>query len=602
MKHIFIFLLSLSFAYLPTLKGQPTCPACTITLPNLPEDTLFLGTAADGQVDMAYDEDISFRVPMTTTPVAAVDTTVPPNLAIEQFTIVGVSNLPPGLSWEASQTTFITAMETDGCVKICGIPLQAGLYQVEVGLKAQVAIISQTTSFSFPIYIAPAISRNDGFTMENSTACGATTVSFQNNIVSNGQEGFSYSWDFGNGNTSLAENPVAQAYSEPGVYPIHYQAIVDTTGFLLTHVRIESASCNDLVGQADLYFELTNPDGALIYTSSSIENMNPPVSFDLLLEIQTGNYSMQVFDQDSGIAGADDDCGTINFNQLSSGSLTNGDLTVGLTIIHPVDTIITMDSVVVYEVPAAPEVTFNGSPAICEGESITLTASYFDNVQWFKDTLPLVGENKAVLLVTQAGNYWVEYRDENGCSAVSEEVAIEILANPEIPNLSIENNLLFITNPEILATDYRFQWYLDGTAIEGATEMEYCIAVSGMYHLEIITASGCSNRSATLNIVYNEDFPNCVSSTNDFLASSIGFQMFPNPAKEHFYLSFQLNQSEDVFIKVMDVLGRTVFSYQESGVFGNLKKRIDSSNWTKGFYLVELRLGKKQLVEKLLLQ
>lgn len=582
------------------VKGQMSCPGCTLNLPDgLAMDTLYMGASDDGQVGVFYDADISFRVPMTTTPVAAVDTTVPPDLTIDRFTVIGVSNLPPGLSWEASQTAFVTAEETDGCVKICGTPLHAGLYNVHVGLQAQVSFISQNTSFSFPIYIAPAISMNEGFTMENSTGCGTTIVSFQNNIVSNEQEGFSYFWDFGNGNTSLLENPTDQTYNEPGEYLVHYQAIVDTVGFILTNVLVETASCNDPIGNADLFFELNGPDGEVIFTSETVEEMDPPVSFDLFLEIETGNYSLNVWDADSGLAGADDLCGTINFNQLSSGSLNNGDLTVNLNIIHPVDTIITTDTVVVYEIPAPPEITINGSTAMCEGDTLTLSSSYFDNIQWYNDTLPLVGENEPVLVVTQAGDYWVEYQDENGCSSSSATVNVSILVNPETPTLTIENNLFSITNPEILQADYSFQWYLDGEVIEGATDMEYCIDISGEYYLEIATIEGCTNSSSVLNIVYDEDFPNCVSSTNEVLASTIDFQLFPNPARQFFNLSFDLESSEKVEISVMDVLGRQVWHLNERLIYGKFEQKVEVVEWERGFYLVQINIGGQALVEKL---
>src|SRR5690606_13034687 len=118
--------------------------------------------APNGRVGEAYDGDVSFRMPKTTTPVAAEDPTVIPGITINEITIISVSNLPPGLTWEANQTVFKPAELTDGCVKFCGTPLQPGTYEIEVVVAAKILVITQTTSFSFPIIIEPAVSVTEG--------------------------------------------------------------------------------------------------------------------------------------------------------------------------------------------------------------------------------------------------------------------------------------------------------------------------------------------------------------------------------------------------------------------------------------------------------
>ncbi|MBK8705604.1 MAG: hypothetical protein IPN33_19910 [Saprospiraceae bacterium] len=132
------------------LPAQTGCPGCIVSLPALPEDTIYLSEAPDGQAGMYYDQDISFRMPKTTTPVAATDPSVPPNIVIQQVTITSVTNLPPGLQWEVSQFEFNPAEQTDGCVRLCGTPLFSGMYLVEVVVDAQVFFITQSSSFTFP--------------------------------------------------------------------------------------------------------------------------------------------------------------------------------------------------------------------------------------------------------------------------------------------------------------------------------------------------------------------------------------------------------------------------------------------------------------------
>jgi hypothetical protein len=97
MKKFLAILFFLSVGVFSNLSAQSGCPGCMIDLPDLPEDTIYLSPAPDGQVGEYYEEDISFRMPKTTTPVAAVDPDVVPDVAIESITILSVTNVPPRL-------------------------------------------------------------------------------------------------------------------------------------------------------------------------------------------------------------------------------------------------------------------------------------------------------------------------------------------------------------------------------------------------------------------------------------------------------------------------------------------------------------------------
>ena len=307
LKHYLFFFLLVILSL--GLRAQSGCPGCVVELPaGLPADTIFLGSAADGQVGVYYDSNLSFRMPKTTTPVNANDPDTPPGLGINRITVTSVSNLPPGLSWEANQTVFNVSEETDGCVKFCGTPIIPGFYNVEVVVIAEVLFLSQVSSFSFPILILPGTSVTEGFTLANNSGCGSVEASFTNNVPSAGNEGYSYLWDFGNGNMSLSENPGAQLYDEAGIYEVNYQAVIDTFGYLLTEVVVESVTCNDLFNNApDLRIEIWNPEGERILETLHVDNAQTPLAFTVNLFIGEGNYLLRVMDEDSGVQGGDDE-------------------------------------------------------------------------------------------------------------------------------------------------------------------------------------------------------------------------------------------------------------------------------------------------------
>ena len=575
------------------LRAQSGCPGCVVELPaGLPEDTIFLSSAADGQVGVYYDSDLSFRMPKTTTPVNANDPDTPPGLGINKITITSVSNLPPGLGWEANQTVFNVSEETDGCVKFCGTPLIPGFYNVEVVVNAEVLFLSQVSSFSFPLLILPGTSVTEGFTLANNSGCGSVEARFTNNVPSAGNEGYSYLWDFGNGNMSLSENPVAQLYTEAGIYEVNYQAVIDTFGYLLTEVVVESVTCNDLFNNApDLRIEIWNPEGERILETLDIENAQTPLAFNVNIFIGEGNYVLRVMDEDSGLQGGDDECGTINFNRLSNGSFSSGGLQASLTIFHPVDTIRSADTIRVYEQPDAPQLEGDGPPSLCEGDTYLLSVvnGYDSSLLWYQDSLPLIEVEGPVLTVTSDGHYWVAYTNEDGCSATSELESVSFNPAPDPPIFQNFNNLLTLYDLDALPANYNLQWYLDDVLIEGANDLEYCIEKSGAYRLDVTDIlTGCQS-SYELQASYNPSYPGCVASGVNEQELS-GLLIYPNPTSGLLHLEGRI-ESTEVNIVLYNGQGQVMQRLESLPTGGVLQESLNLYNYPAGIYILEARSG-----------
>lgn len=579
------------------LSAQSGCPGCLIFLPELPEDTVFLGTPPDGQVGVYYDGDVSFRMPQTTTPVAATDPTVPPDINIDKITITAVTNVPPGLSWEADNPEFDLPDETDGCVKLCGVPLQPGLYLMNVVITVDVLFISQESSFDLPIMIHPSVSVSEGFAMQNNSGCGEVTVSFENNIPSGGNDGYSYLWDFGNGFSSTAEFPQDVTYDEPGQYEVQYEAIIDTFGFFLTDVIIESVGCNDLFNNApDLFVKVFDPDGEEIISTPTVQNASTPLTVSLNLDIGPGNYSLQVLDNDGGLDGGDDLCGTVNINQLSNGTLVDNDMTITLNLFHPVDTVNSVDTVTVFAQPEPPVIDGVPDGTGCQGESYLLTTDYATNNQWYRDSVPMVDSTFATLTVRDAGNYWVVHTTADGCSAVSEVVSIDIAPLPALPAFQNDNNLLFVANPEELPENYTLQWQLNGFDIIDATDLEYCVTTSGTYSLLVTdTETGCSKASFLLDVIYNPDFPGCITGVEELFEQPI--RAYPNPTADIFNLEWQTRETVDLHFRLLNVYGAVLWQGVKSQASGHQRTTFDLSPYPSGLYILEWQIkGEKRLI------
>lgn len=603
--HFFV-IFSFSLVSTPLFSGN--CNLCTVDVPQgLAEDTLYLGALPNGTVGIFYNNDVSFRMPKTTTPVNEIDPTIPAGLTINQIEIIGLSNLPPGLSWESDMTIYDPSAETDGCFNFIGTPLQAGTYLIEVTVEATILVFTQESTFFMELVIDPSSSVTEGFTMLNNVGCGEVTVSFQNNIPSNGNSGFSYEWDFGNGNISIDENPQDQTYSTPGFYIVNYQAEIDTVGFILTRVVATAVSCDDIPTapdwsfNPDMHIEIRDPDGVLIYTSETVWNMDEPVEYFPNIQLGEGNYELKVIDSDSGINGGDDICGQVPFNQLSNGPIITGEFNAHLDIIHPVEYVYASDTVWVFEIPDAPEILNISATEFCEGGMVVLTSSYDEGNQWFKDGLEILNATNSELEVSETGTYSVVYTDIHGCSAASEEVLIEVHELPEEPEYQNVNNLLSLLETINYPDTYTFQWYQDNEILVGETEKFYCAMEDGAYTLEVTDPeTGCIN-IYTETVVFDED-AECFVGTED-LASSWNLEVYPNPAFDYLNVSFELQGSQDFSVSVYDLLGKRHY-FQTADQVGNASNDlvIDLNDLASGMYLLEIKSREERLTHKFVIK
>lgn len=591
-QHTFLLLfvlLAFQFIFQVKINAQVGCPGCVVSLPVLPSDTIYLGPAPDGVAGEYYDGDISFRMPKTTTPVNATDPSTPAGLPISNISIVAVVNVPPGLTWEASQLSFNPSNQTDGCVKFCGTPLQPGLYEVEVFVTATVLTIDESTSFSFQIYIAPSSSSSNGFALQNNSGCGTVTVSFQNNLPSNGNPGYAYNWDFGNGMTSSLENPPNLTYDVPGVYEVNYTATVDTFGYKLTTIRVLDASCDDiLINTApDLYLKIKDPLGNTVVSTGVQDNASFPAVFNINLPLIDGIYELEVRDEDTfGSEG----CGFINFTKNSNGILVSGGLEVQFDIIHPVQTVQSSGTVTVYEQPAAPIVSPNGSINLCEGEEVELVADYDQNIQWYRDTTVLFGEIFQQLHVADEGAYWLEYTSPVGCKSQSEVVDVNILALPSPPVFLVTGNEYALANPNQLPSNYSLQWYMDGNLLPNENGPVYCLMEPGVFLMSLEVTdneTGCSNQFS-LGVSFNPAYT-CASAANEIAATATSLVLSPNPTVGEMVAEFEIERPGEVVFQVFDLIGRLVGQESLQANGPQVRHKVNLDNLTNGIYLLKIQ-------------
>lgn len=579
--------------------AQSGCPGCKIQLsPALAADTIFIEKVPDGEVGKAYDQDISFRLPKTTTPVASIDSTVPPGLTISKFEIAEVKNLPIGLKWEANQTVFDPASQTDGCIKICGTPTDADSFVVLVKLKVSVLFLVQDQFIPIRMTVRPKTSTTDGFAMSTVEGCGQVTVNFSNNLPSGGKTGFTYKWDFGDSTTFVGENPPPHTFSGTGIYPVKYHATIDTIGYILKSVEVLEVECVDQlgVGSPDLYMFIQNTgDTTVFHSGADVVNASLPYTWQVNLPLSEKNYKLQVWDEDSGLKGGDDQCGIVSFNYLSDDTIVSGGFRAVLRIARPISEVISFDTVRVFPVPPTPFISTPAGLVECVGQdSLVLVSSNGSGNQWFKDGVKLIGETDFLLEPKVSGSYAVQAKNSFGCTSISAPAKITIHPLPALPVFWNNKNRQTVSDTTLLPDKYALQWFMFDAPIAGATGLTYCVTETGTYGLQVTDlATGCKSLFKQ-PVVFDPNF-DCTVGTNDLKINEL--KIFPNPADERatvFFEDYILPTSGgsggSAELRIVDFSGKIL--RQQNIAAGSQSAEILCSDLPAGVFVVEVFSGK----------
>lgn len=155
----------------------------------------------------------------------------------------------------------------------------------------------------------------------------------------------------------------------------------------------------------------------------------------------------------------------------------------------------TSPQVVVTVHPQVPKpiLTLSGSPTICQGDSLTITApTGYVGYTWSN------GKTGLAITVKTAGNYWVTVSDKFGCTSISDTVAAAIATPPVRPTITAFGPTTFCggDSVQLLATPGypRYLWS------NGDTTQWTFAKTGGIYTVKVFDPSGCSNVSAGMKV------------------------------------------------------------------------------------------------------
>lgn len=125
--------------------------------------------------------------------------------------------------------------------------------------------------------------------------------------------------------------------------------------------------------------------------------------------------------------------------------------------------------------------------------------------QWYKNSVAISGATLPSYTATTTGSYTVKIVNQQGCPDMSDPVYIFNSSSPSAFINSPSTNVTVCPNSVIglaanAGSGYSYQWFRNGTALNGATTQIISITDSGSYTVRVTNSSGCFATSAIRKI------------------------------------------------------------------------------------------------------
>ena len=557
---VFLFLL----LGMPSLM-QSQCPVCSIDSTCISSDgfpTICPATLPNATVGEYYEGFLTFYMPPVINDPGS-------GLTVDllQITITSVNGLPFGIEYtvnDADNIFYPTQGELYGCATLCGVPILPGTYDVVIAVEAIVSAlgseITQYDSFIYTIVVDPGVGGTSTFSYDNAAGCGSLDVQYHATVAGQYGQLTTYAWDFGNGTFSNDSLPALVHYDTPGVFTCSLTTII--SNYQLNEVNLTglnggwSGDVDDFFSSpGDPYFTLQDPNGNVVYTSSTLSNTNSGNWSGINVTMMTPGYSITFWDDDD--VSADDNLGTVNVplaignSMFDAGNGTNGSWDLGL---DEITNITSSAEVQVFESPQT-DVVINDNVFSLSNDTL---ANYF----WFQNGAMIAGANLPTLTAESSGYYHAVVSNVFGCSHETDSL---LYCAPAA--ISYNNSLQQLSIDDIYQT---YQWFFNGIALQGATTYYLINPADGVYAVEVTNEYGCVLMSNTWLI-------------NGIQEYALRCNIYPNPAMDE----VSVNGMRDWIggqLVIYDLFGKVVF--KDNITTDNT--RINLSSWAQGVYQLRL--------------
>ncbi|MBL7742813.1 MAG: gliding motility-associated C-terminal domain-containing protein [Chitinophagaceae bacterium] len=218
-----------------------------------------------------------------------------------------------------------------------------------------------------------------------------------------------------------------------------------------------------------------------------------------------------------------------------------------LTVNHDGGGCFDTDTVVVVAAVLNKTLEFLGKEMYCtgSGDSAVLRVQPTDNIQWYRDGVPVPGATLPVYRVTQSGTYHASLTNNIGCSMITDPKQVIVTSVP-VPGINagtmnqclVGNRFLFTNTSTNAVGTMEYQWVLGDGTMTTSKDVTHSYVAAGIYNVKLIVSSSpvCFDSISALVTVYQNaiaDFdinPVCINlpmqainKTVDTLGSTIHY-------------------------------------------------------------------------------
>jgi hypothetical protein len=184
------------------------------------------------------------------------------------------------------------------------------------------------------------------------------------------------------------------------------------------------------------------------------------------------------------------------------------------------------------------------------------------------NTITLTGAGSVIVKASQTGN-----ANYSSAADISQTFCVTP-ATPTITASFVDPEIPVLTSSSTTGN----QWYLNGTAISGATSNTLGAAQAGVYTVSV-TIGGCASAvSSTMPVVV----------TGVFTKEEPTFSFYPNPVADELTIKFSIPE-EVRSVVILDVSGKSI----DGGGNDLLNRKIDTANYPQGLYIIQVKTNRQ---------
>jgi PKD repeat protein len=235
-----------------------------------------------------------------------------------------------------------------------------------------------------------------------------------------------------------------------------------------------------------------------------------------------------------------------------------------------------------------PTVTASATQA-CSGDVVTLTASNSDSYSWSNSA------TTQSIQVTNTGSYTVTTTNADACDGAGASDAVTVTFTPTptaAGSFTTNGNIVTFTNASTGASSY--SWDFGDFTNSSATSPVHAYAVNNSYQVVLTAINGICSDTATFNVSITLSVEEIMGISN--------LVIYPNPASNDVFISFDNQSGNAMSIELVDQLGRVVYSSSEIQIIGFNTIALNSSNVSDGMYSVRLQSGNNSITKRIIIR